>query len=67
MAPMAYIDSLLSTTLRSTTRLTVMRRRAFQLARYLSTFAMSGAKPDSGSLMLERGRPRYVWRNFHSL
>lgn len=44
-----------------------MRRRAFQLARYLSTFAMSGAKPDSGSLMLERGRPRYVWRNFHSL
>ena len=54
VAPMAYVVRPPSMVLISTTLPPVLRRRAFQLARYLSTLAMSGVKSEIGSLMLDR-------------
>jgi len=53
MAPMAYVGRPPSTALISTTLSVVLWSRAFQLARYLSTLAMSGAKAEIGSLTLD--------------
>jgi hypothetical protein len=45
----------------STTRPTELSKEAFQPAKYLSTFAISGAKAETGSFAFDSGSPKYVW------